>query len=287
VHPHYREVIATYLSGVPCTIQEIPHVNGITDIDALRAAMKDDVAAVILQQPNVFGCLEPMQRAGELAHGAGALFVANAYPISLGVIEPPGSYGADIAVGEGRCFGTPVTYGGPGLGLFAAKDALLRKLPGRLAGCSVDAADRRGFTLTLQTREQHIRRENATSNICTNEGWICLRATIWLSLLGPQGLRDVAETSLRQSHRLAERLREIPWIQPIFEQPFFNEFAVRYTGGRTIDDVNKRLLKADIVGGLSLKPWYPSLGEAALWCATDVTSDQEIDRVVSALSERT
>ncbi len=283
VHPHYRHVVATYLSGFPCVIQEIPHVEGVTDLEALAAACKDDVAAVLMQQPNVFGCLEPMEQAAAITHRVGGFFVANAYPISLGLIKPPGAYGADIAVAEGRCLGSPVAFGGPGLGLFAAKQSFLRRMPGRLAGCTTDQAQRRGFTLTLQTREQHIRREQATSNICTNEGWLCLRATIFLSLLGPQGLRDMASLNVHKAHTVFERLRTFEWIEPVFAQPFFNEFAVRYKG-RTVEAVNQALLTRGVVGGLSLEPWYPSLGESALWCATELTSEEQVNRMIDALT---
>ena len=283
VHPHAHQVIATYLSGMPCIVQQIPSTNGVTDVEALSAAMGDDVAAVILQQPNVFGCLEPMDHASQLAHRAGALFIASVYPISLGLLKPPGSYDADIAVAEGRCLGSTVALGGPGLGLFAAKQSFLRKMPGRLAGCTVDQADRRGFTLTLQTREQHIRREQATSNICTNEGWLCLRATIFMSLLGPQGIRELAELNVRAAHQAFDRLRGIDWIAPAFDQPFFNEFVVRYTKGRTVEAVNRQLEPAGLVGGLSLKRWFPELGEAALWCVTEMNSLEQVDRLEAAL----
>ncbi len=283
VHPHARQAIATYLQGFPAIIQELPHTNGVTDLEALAAASKDDVAAVLMQQPNVFGCLEPMEQAGQLAHRVGALFVASVYPISLGLLKPPGAYGADIAVAEGRCLGSPVAYGGPGLGLFATSQALLRKVPGRLVGCTVDQAQRRAFTLTLQTREQQIRREKATSNICTNEGWLCVRAAIFLSLLGPQGFRELAELNLQHAHALSERLRELPFVEPVFDQPFFNEFVVRYTDGVRARDVNRKLLKAGLLGGLALRPWYPALGESALWCVTEAASREQMDHVVKTL----
>ncbi len=283
VHPHYRQVVSTYLSGFPCVIQEIPSTNGVTDLESLAASLKDDVAAVVMQQPNVFGCLEPMEQASGLAHRAGALFIASVYPISLGVLKPPGAYGADIAVGEGRCLGSPVAYGGPGLGLFAVTSDLVRRMPGRLAGCTVDHAGRRGFTLTLQTREQHIRRERATSNICTNEGWLCLRATIFLSMLGPQGLKELAELNLQKAHELWSRLQDLRVMTPAFDQPFFNEFTVRYTDGHTAETVNRALLKAGVVGGLPLRPWYPALDEAALWCATESLTQPQIARMCDAL----
>ena len=283
VHPHAREVIATYLSGFPCVIQEIPSTNGVTDLEALAAALNDDVAAVIMQHPNVFGCLEPMEQASAFAHRHGALFVASVYPISLGVLKPPGAYGADIAVAEGRCLGSPIAYGGPGLGLFATTQALLRRMPGRIAGCTVDASGRRGFTLTLQTREQHIRREKATSNICTNEGWLCLRATIFLSLLGPQGLQELAQLNVQKAHEFVQRVRARGGLELAFDQPFFNEATLRVSGGTESETLNKTLLKAGIVGGLSLKPWYPALADSSVWCVTETMSRAHLERTLDAM----
>ncbi len=283
VHPHAREVAATYLSGAAAVIQEIPTVDGVTDVEALKKALGQDVAGVIMQQPNVFGCLEPMAQASEAAHRAGGLFIASVYPVSLGILQPPGAYGADIAVAEGRCLGSPVAYGGPGLGLFTTTQALVRRIPGRLAGCSVDQAGRRGYTLTLQTREQHIRREKATSNICTNEGWLALRATIFLSLLGPQGMKELAALNLEKAHYLHQRLRELSWIRPAFDQPFFNEFTVEYEDGIKVDAVNRALARAGMVGGFPLKNWYPARPQASLWCATERISKTQIDALIEAL----
>jgi glycine dehydrogenase subunit 1 len=285
IHPHARQVISTYISGFPCTLQIIPSADGVTDLEALRAALADDVAAVLMPQPNVFGCLEPVAQAAQAAQGVGALFIASVYPVSLGALSPPGAYGADIAVGEGRCLGSPVAYGGPGLGLMATTQALLRKIPGRLSGCTVDHAGRRAFTLTLQTREQHIRREKATSNICTNAGWLCVRATIFLSLLGAAGFKELARINAQKAHELFDRLTAIPWIRPVFDRPFFNEFAVRYTDGRTPEAVRKALLKAGILGGVGLKPWYPMLGDAVVWCATETILPDDMDRVVGVLRD--
>ena len=283
VHPHYREAVATYLSGFSCVIQEIPHTNGVTDLEALAAALKDDVAAVLMQQPNVFGCVEPMDQAGGLAHRVGSLFVASVYPISLGVLKPPGTYGADIAVAEGRCLGSPISAGGPGLGLFATTKALVRKMPGRVVGGTVDQSERCGFTLTLQTREQHIRREKATSNICTNAGWLCVRAAIFLSVLGPQGLKELAELNLQKAHELFRRLTGLPGLEPAFDQPFFNEFTLRYTNGARADTVNRALKKAGILGGLPLAPWYPALADTSLWCVTEGISRSQMDQVIDVL----
>ena len=283
LHPHARQTIATYLTGSEAIFQEIPTVNGVTDLEALGKALRDDVACVVMQQPNLFGALEPMAQAGQLAHRVGGLFIASVYPISLGVLQPPGAYGADIAVAEGRCLGSPPAYGGPGLGLFATTAALLRRVPGRLAGCTVDQSGRRGYTLTLQTREQHIRRERATSNICTNEGWLALRATIFLALIGSQGLRALARLNLDKAHYAHERLRDIPWITAAFDQPFFNEFTLQYDPAVSVEAVNRALNRHDVIGGLPLAEWYPMLRRASLWCVTEIVSKEAIDRLVAVL----
>ena len=285
LHPHARQVVSTYLSGASAILQEIPAANGATDLEALGKALRDDVACVIMQHPNVFGCLEDMSQAAQLVHGVGSLFVASVYPTSLGLLQPPGAYGADIAVAEGRCLGSPPAYGGPGLGLFTTTSALMRRVPGRLAGCTVDRAGRRGFTLTLQTREQHIRRERATSNICTNEGWLALRATIYMSLLGPQGFRELAQLNLEKAHYARERLLEIPWISATFDQPFFNEFTLTYDEAVKPEAVHRSLAKAGITAGLPLNDWYPLLSQSSLWCVTEVTSRDAIDRLIDVFKK--
>ncbi len=283
VHPHSRQVLATYLSDAEVILQEIPTVSGVTDLEALAKAVRDDVACVLMQQPNVFGCLEPMAQAGGLAHRVGALFVASVYPVSLGLTQPPGAYGADLAVGEGRCLGSPIQYGGPALGLFTATESLMRRMPGRLAGCTVDQSGHRGYTLTLQTREQHIRREKATSNICTNQGLLALRATIAMSLLGPKGLRDLAQLNLDKAHEARRRLLEVPWISAAFDQPFFNEFTLQYDPAVDLKAVNHRLEQLGVIGGFPLGSWYPMLPQATLWCVTEVIMKEQIDRTVDAL----
>ena len=285
VHPHARETVSTYLIGSHAVLQEIPTVNGVTDLEAMGKALGDDVACVIMQHPNVFGCLEPMAQASERTHRVGGVFVASVYPVSLGLLQPPGAYGADIAVAEGRCLGSPVAYGGPGLGLLTTTQALLRRIPGRLAGCAVDQVGRRGFTLTLQTREQHIRRERATSNICTNEGWLALRATIFLSLMGPQGMRELAQLNVDHAHYAWQRLREVPWLRPAFDQPFFNEFTLEYDAAVSPDKVARRLEKSGVIAGLSLSAWYPTMRQASLWCVTELVSKAAIDRVVDTLKK--
>ena len=283
VHPQTRATILTYLRGASAVAQVIPTVGGVTDVEALSKALRDDVACVVMQHPNVFGCLEPMAQASELVHRVGGLLVASVYPVSLGILAPPGTYGADIAVAEGRCLGSPVAYGGPGLGLFATTSALLRRVPGRLVGCTVDQAGKTGYTLTLQTREQHIRREKATSNICTNEGWLALRATIFLSLMGPQGMEELATRNSQKAHYAYERLREVPWLSPAFDQPFFNEFTLRCDPAITPEAINRRLARKGFIGGFPLGGWYPAMPNTSLWCVTELISTEAIEALVATL----
>ncbi|MBI2173725.1 MAG: aminomethyl-transferring glycine dehydrogenase subunit GcvPA [Candidatus Omnitrophica bacterium] len=286
VHPHAREVVTTYTSGAGTILQTIPTVNGVTDLEALSKSLREDVSCVVLQQPNVFGCLEPMSQAAELAHRVGALFVASVYPISLGVLKPPGAYGADIAVGEGRCLGSPIAYGGPGLGLFTTTTQLLRRIPGRLAGCSVDGQGKRAFTLTLQTREQHIRREKATSNICTNEGWLALRATLFLSLLGPEGLRELAMRNLEKAHDAKNKLCEISGIQSEFDQPFFNEFTLRFShASMDLESLNKKLSRAGYTAGWPLQKNFPSMSRSSVWCVTEMIQRSDVDGLVETFKK--
>ena len=217
------------------------------------------------------------------SHRVGALFIASVYPISLGILQPPGAYGADMAVAEGRCLGSPVAFGGPGLGLFTATSALVRRMPGRLTGCTVDRAGRRGYTLTLQTREQHIRRERATSNICTNEGWLALRATIFLSLLGPRGMQELAALNCEKAHYAQQRLLEVPWISAAYDQPFFNEFTLRYDASVDVERVQRTLARAKFLAGVPLASWFPGLRQETLWCVTEVIRRERIDALVELL----
>ncbi|MBN2205431.1 MAG: aminomethyl-transferring glycine dehydrogenase subunit GcvPA [Thermoleophilia bacterium] len=228
VHPEYRQVLATESAGYGPRPETAPLAAGAaTDLALLQGALGDDVAAVVLQQPNVFGALEDMAAAARLAHEAGALFVAVVDPVSLGLLAPPGEYRADIVVGEGQALGNPMSYGGPGLGFMAVTARLMRRLPGRLVGETVDAEGRRGFVLTLQTREQHIRREKATSNICSNHALNALAAVVYLSWLGKEGFPALAELCARRAAYLRERLLELPGVEAYTAGPVFREFVVR------------------------------------------------------------
>src|SRR5690606_22727492 len=217
LHPHYRRVLETYNAGVGLEIRTVPYgADGRLDPGALRDAVRDDTAAVIVQSPNFFGVVEDWAAAADVAHAAGALLVAVFDPVSLALLRSPGECGADIAVGEGQGLGNAMSLGGPALGLFACRQQFVRHMPGRIAGATVDQDGRRGFVLTLQTREQHIRREKATSNICTNHALNALAATVFLALVGKQGLRRMAEASLRGAHYAFDRLTELDGIEPMF-----------------------------------------------------------------------
>ena len=281
LHPHYRAVIRTYVRGLSdVEVREVPFAtDGRTDLGALRAALDPDALAVVLGQPNVFGVLEDVARAAELARAAGALSItATAEPLALAMVRPPGACGVDIAVAEGQSFGLPVAYGGPGVGLFATRERYVRSMPGRVVGETVDAHGRRGFVLTLATREQHIRRERATSNICTNQGLCTLAVAIYLSLLGRQGLRALAARNYRAAHAVAGRL-EAAGIPRRFGGPFFNEFVVQAPAARW-----EALAREGVVAGFPLSRWYPALEDALLVCVTETHGARDIDRLVRGLA---
>lgn len=283
VHPEYRQVTKTYTSFLDCEIVEVPMKDGLTDLAELKKALGPDVAAVAMQQPNFFGNLEDMQAASGAAHAAGALFIACVNPVSLGVVAPPGEYGADIAVGEGQPLGNPISFGGPHFGFFTVKEALLRKIPGRICGMTVDKKGRRSFVLTLQAREQHIRREKATSNICTNHSLCALKAAIYLSMLGKKGLKKLSLTNLQKAQEARERLLKVPGVTAPWKQPFFNEFALKIE--RDPQSLKESLHKHKILGPLSLAGLYPALGNAYLVAVTENRTEEDVESLVKAVSE--
>jgi glycine dehydrogenase subunit 1 len=290
VHPHYRATVATYF-GAGLRVEEIPTVAegdaaGTTDIAALERLLADEppVAGVVVAQPNFYGLLESMPRAAELAHAAGALFVAVVEPVSLAVLAPPGAYGADIAAGEGQPLGIPPQYGGPYLGLLASTNDLVRQIPGRLVGMTTDLDGKRAFVMTLRAREQDIRRDRAASNICTNQALLALAASIYLATIGPHGLRDVAALGAARAAELESVLAGAgaPRLHP---GPYLNEFAVRVPDARR---VHRALLDRGVLGGLVLAdavPDDPALEDALLVCATELTTADEIERFGRTLGE--
>jgi glycine dehydrogenase subunit 1 len=280
VNPSYRAALATYVSGMGLSIREVPIINGLTDLDALASMVGPSIGAVILQQPNFLGSIEQAKRVGEIAKSAGALFVASIDPISLGMLTPPGEYGADIVTGEGQALGLPPAFGGPLLGIFATKSQHIWRLPGRLVGATTDTQGRRGYVLTLQTREQHIRRERATSNICTNQTLMALAAAVYVSALGPGGLREVSHLCFQKAHYAREQLLAAG-MEPVWDAPFFKEFVVRCPVAP--EDVNAELLRNGIVGGLPIESHFPEMRNCMLWCVTEKRTKAEIDRLASVV----
>ena len=282
VHPEYRQVIRTYTERQGLTVTEVPRDGGGVDEEALARAVGEDTACVILQVPNFFGIIERAPWVAQLAREAGALTVVVADPISLGVLKAPGSYGADIVVGEGQGLGNPLSFGGPHFGFLAARQAYIRRMPGRIAGATVDQQGRRGYVLTLQAREQHIRRERATSNICTNQALMALAATVYMTVLGKQGLRQVAELCLQKSHYLAERIAGLERFELAFpNRPFFKEFVVR--SRLPVDEVLAELRSRRILGGVPLGRFDPDLADCFMVAVTERRTREEMDHFIGCL----
>lgn len=283
VSPFYREVALTYTQGLPIEFEEIPLADGRTDVKVLSEKLGDDVAAVIIPQTNFFGVVEDYRGMAELAHQHKALTISLFEPVTLGLLEPPGSWDADIAVGEGQPLGINQQFGGPGVGLFCCKQQYARHAPGRLAGLTQDDQGRRGFTLTLQTREQHIRREKATSNICTNQALCALAASVYLSAVGPAGLREAASQSYQKAHYASKEIAKINGFETLFAAPFFMEWVVKLP--RPAVEINAHLEERGIIGGYDLSKHYPELGHAMLFCCTEKRTREDIDALVNALRE--
>jgi len=283
VHPDYRTVARTYASQIGVSFREVPFTEaGVTDFAQVRKALNERVACLVVQSPNFFGGVEDLAPLAEAAHAVGALLVvAVAEPIALGILKPPGECRADIVTAEGQGLGTGLNFGGPALGFFATRDKFIRHMPGRLVGETVDREGRTGYVLTLATREQHIRREKATSNICTSESLIGLMATIYMVTMGPTGLRDVALLNLRKAAYAKERLAKIRGVGLRFSGPTFNEFVLRTR--KKPGEVLKSLLKRQIIGGLDLGRFYPELKDCLLVCVTEQNSRDEIDALAKAL----
>ncbi len=285
LHPHYRQTVHTYTQGTNIRLagdEGDPQAGP----EALTALIDKDTALVMVQYPDFFGRIYDYTALAEAAHAAGALFAVSANPLALGMLTPPGEFGADIVTGEGQPLGIPLAFGGPYLGIFTTRKKYVRKMAGRLVGQTVDAQGRRGFVLTLTAREQHIRRERATSNICTNQGLMALAATVYLSLLGEQGLRQVAELNYHKAHYAAERIAALPdfelW-QP--QTPFFNEFVLKCP--LPVADINEHLLEHGILGGYDLGEVYPSLANHMLLAVTEMNSRDDIDLLAETLAAST
>ena len=282
VHPQYRQVVRTYTQGMDLEI--VGDGDPAAGLDEALAFLNEDAALVIVQTPNFFGQLERLDGLAERVHEAGALLCVVAEPIHMALFRPPGAYGADIVCGEGQPLGLPVSYGGPYLGYFCTRQRYVRKMAGRLVGETIDADGRRSFTLTLSTREQHIRRAKATSNICSNQGLMALAAGIYMAALGRQGLRQVAELTYQNAHHLAAQIEALPGYHVWQERPFFQEFVVECP--RPAAEVNEQLLSGyGIAGGYDLGRDYPHLERHLLVCATEMTKREEMAALVAALQE--
>ena len=271
IHPHYEAVLRTYAAGRKLAVDVM---------EPADVALSAEHVCLVVQQPDFFGYLEDVTALAEKARAVGALYIVAADPISLGLFRPPGGYGADVVVAEGQSLGIPLSFGGPYLGIFAARDKYVRQMPGRIVGRTADSEGRTGYVLTLQTREQHIRRERATSNICSNEQLVALAATVYLCALGRQGLRRVAELCYHKAHYAAEAIAALPGYSLPLEGTFFKEFVVRCP--RPPQETNAALLERGIIGGLDVSD---RIEKGMLLCVTEMNSRQEIDGLVTALSE--
>ncbi|MCK4931871.1 MAG: aminomethyl-transferring glycine dehydrogenase subunit GcvPA [Candidatus Aminicenantes bacterium] len=285
IHPQYKEVIHTYTRNLGIQIEEVGFSSdGFMDDADLQKKIDTETSVVIAQSPNFIGVIEDLESISKTAHANGALSaVVISEPVSLGLLDPPGNLGADIVTGEAQSFGIPQSFGGPFLGFMACSKEFIRQFPGRIAGETVDVEGKRGFVLTLSTREQHIRRERATSNICTNQALCALRATIFLETMGKEGIRELAWHNVQKANYALEECVKISGIEQKFSGAFFNEFVLEF--GKPVEDVNLYLKEQGITGGLDLEKFYPELKNCALFCVTEIHSKENIDRLVSKLKE--
>lgn len=280
IHPEYRDVVNTYAYGQSIEVVTIPMNNGVTDIEALQQLIDSDTAAVLVQYPNFFGQIEDIQKIGEIAHNEKALFVVSANPLALGVLTPPGKLGADITVGDVQPFGIPESLGGPHCGYFATTSKLMRKVPGRLVGETVDQDGRRGFVLTLQAREQHIRREKATSNICSNQALLALAASVAMTALGKKGVKEMAIQNITKTRYAKNAFEKAGFTVP-FQGPHFNEIVVKTN--ESVTAINEKLLEKGIIGGYDLSRTYPELENHMLIAVTELRTKEEIDQLVEEM----
>ncbi len=284
LHPEYRQTIATYLANLDVRLHTVPTSYGTTSAELMASSIDDTTACIVIQQPNFFGCIEDMRSLVAGAHERGALVFGAVDPISLGLLKRPGDFGVDIVVAEGQSLGTPMQFGGPYLGILACSEKFVRRMPGRIAGQTVDRRGNRCWVLTLQTREQHIRRDKATSNICTNQGLFALRATVYLAALGPQGLRETAEACLRKAHYARERLTHSARFSAAFEASVFKEFVLR-DGDNAVRSLVTDALDAGFFAGVPLGQWYPELADCLLVTVTEKRTRREIDALADCVNQ--
>lgn len=281
VHPDSLQVLKTLTYELPIEVVRIAADDGTTDLGAIKKDLNDDTAAILIQSPNFFGRIERVADIARMAHAAGALVIQSVDPISCGILKRPGDCDVDIAVGEGQPLGIPLAYGGPYLGFFACREAYLRKMPGRIVGMTRDAEGKRGFCLALQTREQHIKRQRATSNICTNQGLLAMRASVHMAALGKNGLRKVAELCLDKAHHASDQIGRLDGYDIRFGDPFFREFVVRTN--RPVDKVLAHCRSRGILAGVALGRWFSNLSDCFMVAVTEKRSREQIDALVDAL----
>jgi len=282
VSPIYRTMLRSYTENLSIEYQEVPMSGtGVADRAAFKAALNDNVGAVLIQNPNFFGCIDDLTDLIEEVHAVKAISVLSAYPVSLGLVKTPGEMGADIVTGEGQSLGLPLSFGGPYLGFMATRKKLVRNMPGRIVGATKDKQGRRGYVLTLQAREQHIRREKAASNICTNVQLCALRAVVYLSLLGKQGFADVARQCMDRAGYAWTRLKAIPGVEPLFDRPFFNEFALKLP--KDASEVVSDLIEEGIAAGYPAGRYYEGMENVLLFAFTEKRTKKEIDILAAKL----
>jgi len=283
VHPEARQILQTSARGLNLDIIEIDVQNGVTDLVHLESMISTDTAAVLIQSPNFFGCIEDIRTIGDTIHAHKGLLVVSSNPLSLGVLESPGKLGADVVIGDAQPFGIAASLGGPTCGYFAVTEALMRKMPGRIVGQTLDRDGKRGFVLTLQAREQHIRREKATSNICSNQALLALCASVYLSTMGKQGIQDVARLNIQKAHYAANAIRHSERLAIANTSPFFNEFVIKLPEEANVTQINEQLLAAGYLGGYDLGLAYPELQGHLLVAVTERRTKDEIDQFVTRL----
>lgn len=283
VHPDTRQVLKTYLKYKGYTLLEIDEINGVTDIEKVKSSLDKDIAAVIVQSPNFFGIIEDTEDLEKMIHVNKSLFIMSVDPLSLGVLKSPGELGADIAVGDAQCLGGNINFGGPGLGFLNTTTKLMRKMPGRIVGETDDGHGNKGYVLTLQAREQHIRREKATSNICSDQTLMAIGAAVYMSTIGKEGIKEIGLQCIKKSHYAFKKLIDSGKYKPLFNQPFFKEFAVK--SDSCVYELNKTLLENDILGGYILEEDHPQYKDSMLFCVTEKRTKEEIDKLVKVMEE--
>lgn len=281
VHPEARQILRTAARGLHLEVIEIGYVNGVTDLEQLASKVSDQTAAVIVQSPNFFGCIEDLRAMEPIIHAVKGLLVVGTNPLSLGLLEPPGALGADIVAGDAQPLGIPAALGGPTCGFFAVASPWIRRMPGRIVGQTLDRDGKRGFVLTLQAREQHIRREKATSNICSNQALLALCASVYLSVMGKSGMQEAASTNVRKAHYAAESFQRIKGVSLAFSSPFFNEFVLRLPEQADIRRLNETLLSSGFIGGYDLGSEYPELTNHLLIAVTERRTREEIEEFIN------